>query len=83
MNGKVARACRKVTGFRPNMVRNYKVVEAAIEQVLELCPDASAKHGEPRFKLKPRVKYVYFQNDASRAVYRKVKKDYTHGRIKK
>lgn len=82
MNGKTARAIRKITGYRPNMPRNYKAVEAGFKHSLVVDEQASAKAGEPRLKVKSDPVFTYFHNDGARAVYRKTKDDYTKGRIK-
>lgn len=82
MNGKVARSIRRISGFRPNLPRDYKAFQSGEHRYLEIDEEESAKMGETRLRLKTVPKLTYFQNDAARAVYRQTKKDYTKNRIK-
>lgn len=82
MNGRVARAIRKISGFKPNLPRDYKAFQSGEHRYLEIDEAESAKQGETRLRLKTVPKLTWFQNDGARAVYRQTKKDYVKGKIK-
>lgn len=81
MNGKLARAIRRVTGYKVKQMRGlneYKPVPA--KHFFEIDEKETEKMGETRLRIK-RTAYTYFSNNAARAVYRNAKKRYTKGEV--
>lgn len=77
MNGKKARALRRITGYKCGSSvpkRQYKVIESARTPYFTVNEKETAKHGETRLDLKYKSSYTIFHNDAARAVYRHAKK---------
>lgn len=77
MNGKVARAIRRVSGYKAKQMRGkntYKPVPA--KHFFRVNEKESEKMGETRLEI-DRTAYTFFSNNAARAVYRYAKKRYT------